>query len=241
MRKTDLTFWYRWIVANTLAETVGLGGAFIIGYAFISLFDQPIGAIPTLLLAGLAVLLGTLEGAVVGLAQGFVLKQCLPDMGVGQWVLATAVGALVAWTLGMLPSTAMDLRQSASTAPPTEVPDLVNYLLAIGLGAVAGPILAFAQWLMLRRHVSKAWRWIPANAAAWMVGMPIVFVGPGLIGEGMSLAVIGLTIIVVVAAAGAAVGAIHGFVLVKYLLPSQRVEEAAEQLAEADSPGVPAE
>jgi hypothetical protein len=119
----------------------------------------------------------------------------------------------------MLPSTAMDLGQQGSTAPPPDIPDILNYLMAIVLGAIAGPLLASVQWLVLRKVISRAWRWIPANALAWMVGMPIIFLGPGVINEEMSPLAIGLLVLVTVGLAGAAVGAIHGYALVKFLLP----------------------
>jgi hypothetical protein len=218
--KTDRSFWLQWVLANTLAEIVGLGGAFVIGYGLVLLLDLPAGAGPTLRLAGLAIVLGTAEGLIVGLAQGLVLKQRLPQLGLNRWVPATAAGAFLAWVLGMLPSTAMDLGQQGAAAPPPDIPDIVNYLMAIVLGAVAGPILASVQWLVLRRHIARAWRWIPANALAWMVGMPVIFIGPGVISVEMSPLVIGLVVLVTVGLAGAAVGAIHGYVLVRFLLPA---------------------
>jgi hypothetical protein len=50
-------------------------------------------------------------------------------------------------------------------------------LLAAGLGALGGVVLAFPQWLTLRRIVRGASIWIPANMLAWLVGMPIIFSG----------------------------------------------------------------
>ncbi len=208
---------------------MGLGGAFIIGFVAVSLWGEPTDTASTLLMAALAILLGALEGAIVGLTQGWVLKRRLSTIAVGRWVLATAIGAFLAWTLGMLPSTIMSLSPDNSTAPPPEIPDYVNYLMAIGLGAVAGPILAFAQWLALRRLAARAWLWIPVNAAAWMVGMPIIFVGPGIIQEDTPVLTIGLIILVIVALDGAAVGAIHGYALIRFLLPAPLMKQQVNQ------------
>jgi hypothetical protein len=76
------------------------------------------------------------------------------------------------------------------------------------------------QWLRLRLVVPRrsAW-WLPANAAAWAAGMPIVFAGAHL---GASLeppGAIALLAALTLAAAGAIVGAIHGRVLL-WLVPA---------------------
>jgi hypothetical protein len=223
MNRTERAFWYRWILANALGETLGLGGAFGVGYAVMAALGEPVGAIPALLRAALAVGLGTLEGVVVGCAQGWVLRGWLPDLSRQRWVIATAAGAFFAWTLGMLPSTLMDFRAPTNASPPA-IPDALIYLLAAGLGLVAGPILALAQWLVLRRVLERAWRWIPANALAWMIGMPVIFIGPNALPEGAPAWRIGLTIGAVVMAAGAVVGAIHGYALIRFLRPARSIE-----------------
>jgi ELWxxDGT repeat protein len=56
---------------------------------------------------------------------------------------------------------------------------LVQYGLAMALGVVAGPILGLAQWTVLRGLVSGAGRWLWANALAWAVGMPVLYILPG--------------------------------------------------------------
>jgi len=217
--ESGFSFWARWVLANSAAETVGLGGAFLAGYAIVSLVGAREGSVSALLLGGLAIALGMLEGAIVGAAQGLVLRRRLPGLSVRKWVLGTAAGALVAWTLGMLPSTIMSFGPQQAGPAAADIPDLFVYAAAAGLGAVAGTILASAQWLVLRRHVSKAWRWLPANAAAWMVGMPMTFIAADRIQPQTLPVVIGFSILVAVALAGAVVGAIHGFILTRWLLP----------------------
>jgi hypothetical protein len=160
------------------------------------------------------------EGFVVGVAQGAVMRQRLANFKIRSWVIATIIGALLAWMLGMLPSTLMNLAANdASSAPPMDMPDWISIVLAMPLGAVAGVILASAQWLALRRWIAHAWVWLPANALAWLVGMPVIFIGTSMIQADTGAIQSALMILVAIAIAGAVVGAIHGSVLVK-LLPA---------------------
>lgn len=68
--------------------------------------------------------------------------------------------------------------------------------------------------VVLRRHVSRAGWWIPANAAGWALGMPLVFVAISLAPFGGPLWAILLVVSLGLAAAGAVVGAVHGGMLV---------------------------
>ena len=53
----------------------------------------------------LAVVLGTvLEGVVVGAAQEFVLRRRLTQLRPRSWIVATAIGAALAWVLGWCPA-----------------------------------------------------------------------------------------------------------------------------------------
>lgn len=200
--------WGRWILANALSETVGLGSTLLIG-AFLLVQAEPIiGTVPAAVLGVLAATL--IEGSLVGTAQWLVLRRPLPRVRWRAWVTATALGACVAWTLGMVPSILL----STGTSSSTQISDLVVYALAAGLGLVAGFILGFPQWFVLRSSVSRAGWWGPANALAWMVGMVVVFIGTGFIPETGITWPIAFLLLVFVLAAGALVGAIHGLVLV---------------------------
>lgn len=217
LAKIDREFWLRWVAANALAEGVGLGGIFVMGFFLFSRFGQEIGATPVLLLATSAVLLGTFEGVLVGAAQWWVLRRRVPTLTAHSWIGASAAGAFLAWTLGMVPSTLIDFSTQAGSAPPPEPPAVVVLLLAAVMGAVAGPVLAGAQWIVLRRYVTGAWRWMPANALAWAVAMPVVFLAPERLADSASGVAAGALAIGIVALAGGIVGTIHGTVLVRLL------------------------
>lgn len=115
---------------------------------------------------------GAIEGACFGLGQAHALRGTPGQVPRLLWVVATAAAAGLAWSIGMLPSTLSDVGVVLDLGQP------VAWLL-IGLGGVM--LLASiptAQWVVLRSVVSSAWRWVPLNMAAWLVGLVFTFV-PG--------------------------------------------------------------
>jgi hypothetical protein len=222
LSRWDWSLWRRWVVANALGELVGLGATAVAGVALAQLFAATLTTFASLAGAGAMILLGTFEGVVVGLAQWLALRRPFPALSRRAWVLASAAGAFAAWTLGMIPSTLIDFGADAGAAPPAGMSDTLMYALAAAMGAALGPILGLPQWLALRPHARRAAWWIAANAAAWTLGMPIVFIGassapaggwPGLVATGLLTAT----------AAGAMVGAVHGLALIWLAQPRRRL------------------
>ncbi len=217
MTDTDkrVMLWLRWVGANAVGELLGLGATFaVIALAFSGLEGQP-GAGSVVLSFLLAVASGALEATLVGLAQWWAMHPWFPAITRRAWWLATLVGALLAYVLGYLPSTLMSLGEGASQSPVAEPPQWIVLLLAAGLGAVAGAVLSFAQWLVLRKKVRRAGWWIPANMLAWLVGMPIIFWGIDAAQKGQPLPQTVLLLAGCLLLTGAVVGAIHGALLVR--------------------------
>ncbi len=214
--------WRPWVLANAVGEAVGLDLTALVVAVAISSVGEGSGALATLGMAALAVLAGALvEGAAVGTAQWLVLRRALPRMPWSTWVAATGAGAFLAWTLGMISSTVMSLGSgSGGGGAQAEPSELLMYTLAFLMGLALGPVLGFAQWLALRRHVRGAALWIPANALAWAFGMAVIFVGigPALGGGGFGLGSVAI-LLFTLACAGGVVGAIHGLALVRLLRP----------------------
>lgn len=207
-------FWQCWVIANALGELVGLGTVATVGFFVFQRVGEPTNITQALAFAAVFIFLGAFEGAVIGLTQRQVLRTLLPS--VRGWVLTTVVGAMLAWTVGMIPSTIASLMQqgAAATPAPSEPPLLLMLLFAAGLGAVAGPMLAAFQWLSLRKVLlGKAWLWLPANAAAWALGMPVIFLGAQANELTSSTAAIAGLLALSIFIAGAVVGAVHGHVL----------------------------
>jgi hypothetical protein len=211
------------VLANALGELLGLGLVGAAGMASVRAFGPDRLDAAPLLVASAMVALGAVEGLIVGAAQWRALRQSLPLLSARAWMAATACGALAAWLLGALPSTIMKLAHSgASPAPPPEPGPLLRYAAAAALGLLAGPVLAAFQWRVLRRHVDRAGWWPLANAAAWALGMPVVFLAVGVavgrkLGAGSPVSAL-----VLLALAGAVVGAVHGGVLVNLVARTDR-------------------
>jgi len=144
----------RWVLVVTVGEAVGFTVPAAVGVAVTAASLEPAVSLVAMVLAGLV------EGANFGTAQA----ECLYRWGVlpgrRRWIVATSLGAAVAWSLGMLPSTLGGLHWSAATA------------VALGVGGlILLASLPLAQYLVLRDHVRQAARWIPINMAAWLLGI----------------------------------------------------------------------
>ena len=206
------TIWCQWVLANAMAELLGLGTSSLLWLWLIFSVERSQGV----LFAAAIVVMGSslLEGSAVSIGQWLVLRRLLPYLRWQAWWLATAAGALVAWTLGMIPSTIMSLAEETTTStPPPEISEALMLGLAAIMGLVLGPLLALPQWVVLRRHVVQAGWWIPGNAAAWTLGMPVIFIGMGLIPTGDVTVVTIAIVLLSLAVAGAVVGMVHGVVL----------------------------
>jgi len=202
------------VSANAIAELAGLGTVAALGFMLFKQAGEPDNAVHAIVFAAVFVMLGAIEGAIVGIIQRAVLVTRLPTLK--GWVRATIVGAMVAWAVGMVPSTLVSLGQGPGHGNPAEPPPGLVLLLASGLGAVAGPVLALFQWLRLRKVVTgKPWLWLPANAAAWAVGMPIIFLGAQANEITSSTSAIISLVALALLTAGAVVGAIHGWALLQ--------------------------
>lgn len=110
---------------------------------------------------------GAVEGAVLGWSQARVLKRRLPALSAPRWIAGTAVAAAIAWLIGML----LWSDSGAWPAWPLGVQVVVGALAAAALLCSIG----FAQWLELRRRLSRSGWWVAGTAAAWCLGLAVFF------------------------------------------------------------------
>ena len=206
----------RWTLANALAELFGLGLTFVITGLVFSKLDGQQTIASILLSFAFAVLSGGVEATIVGLAQWRAMRPWFPMVSRLAWWRGTLIGALIAYLLGYLPSTLMSMGEATTQSAPAEEPaQWIVLLLAAGMGAVGGAVLSFAQWLELRRAVTGAGIWIPANMLAWVLGMPVIFWG---VDMAFKMTAIWQSVLVMAGSlfvAGAVVGAIHGAFLIQ--------------------------
>lgn len=149
-----------WLPIVTLAEFLGF--AVPAGVGAITADSPTALAVPVLLVAG------AVEGAALGWGQASVLRRALPELSRSRWVAATAAAAVLAYLVGLAPST---WGAVLTTWPPVPM-----VLTAVVLGCVLLGSIGTAQWLVLRHHLPQAGSWIATTAAAWLLGLA-VFLG----------------------------------------------------------------
>jgi hypothetical protein len=205
------TFWEQWIIATVLSEMVGLVAIVAISTLTHDLHINPYG---------LLTILGAIEGAVLGFSQWIVLR--LHIRHAGWWILATLVGAMIAWFAGLFVSMVLAIATAASL-PTQQAALLLPGIAAQGVGV--GMILGYAQWLVLQPHLRhQIWRktlgWLFANVAAWVLALLIAFIGVGKL-ESSSPGSLNRVMIAVTTGGimGAIVGTITGLALISALKP----------------------
>lgn len=146
--------WRRWFGLVTLGELLGFGVPAVVG----ALVADRAGAVAAVALLSA----GAVEGAVLGWFQARALRPLLPALRGRNWIVATVVGALVAWSVGALLVLTDGLRGWAPTLTATTML-LGGVVILLSIGT--------AQWFVLRDLVDRAARWIAATAAAWLAGL----------------------------------------------------------------------
>jgi len=211
--------WRRWTVATTLGEFAafsvpGVAGALAWGLGF-----------PAAGLFGVMIAAGTAEGVVLGSAQWLALRGCLRGLRWRDWAWATALGGGAAWTLAMVPGAFWDQLDGVHPAVPLVAlaPAGAGVLFSIGL----------AQWLVLRRFVERAGWWVPANAAAWSIGVTLVIAAMSPTNEDTPVAVAAAVSVTAELAMGVVVAGITGAALVWLLREGERGVEAGARTAGA--------
>jgi hypothetical protein len=209
--------WGRWVAANAASEAAGLGLTLALTGLVIARLEALGGLAAVLVAFAAAVASGVIEATAVGLAQHWAMAPWFPGLKRRAWWLATLAGALLAYVLGYLPSTIINLMQAGDMtgAPVAEPSQGVVLLLAAGMGLVTGAILSFAQMRALRPWVDGAGRWVPANMLAWALGLPLVFVAIDLAFVQPAPWASVLVVLVGLLLTGTVVGAVHGLALVR--------------------------
>jgi len=189
----------RWIAAFVLGELVGFVPPALTGAGLANA-----GVTDPVLVSGLVVA-GAAEGAILGFAQGRVLTAALPGPITSRWVVATALGAAVAWLAGMGGSAL--IQAWGVSVVPLVVPGFVIGLCAMG----------FLQWCVLRPHLSRCLVWVPVTAGSWLVGVLIPVAALSLVPNSWPLLSHVSVGVAAAVAMGATVGAISGGTLDRLL------------------------
>jgi hypothetical protein len=218
-------FYRRWVLANAWSEGMGLGTTSLLMWIAAPRVVEVTSTTGIILSAAGAIVVGMLlEGVLVGMAQEQVLRLRMPAIRRLSWVIRTTLGAGLAWLLGMVPGVAASLATTDGAVPASSEPTrVVQFGLAVMMGVALGALLGAVQWTALRRHASSAGRWILANAAAWAVGMPLLFAGMDLVPWTAGPALITASIYAIGTITGLIVGSIHGVALMSLITWTTRV------------------
>lgn len=178
-------FWRGWLLRCGSAEFVGIGLAALVAVQLMTAFPDPQTLAQRLLVYVSLLTVGALEGALIGLAQGTMLQRIVPNLRVTRFAGWTALVAMLAWAVGMAPSTFLPLalgpaaRTAADSAAASASEPPVALILAISAagGALGGLLIAAAQVIELRQHVPTVRPWIAATAAGWALALPLDMLG----------------------------------------------------------------
>jgi hypothetical protein len=149
-------FFRRWLALVALGESAGFAVAAATGVTVAVTEPAPVLAFLMLLAAG------AVEGALLGVGQVLALRALPIERSLlRRWPGLTGLAAVLAWSIGLLPS----------TLPGLGWLNPVFWGAASLLGPVLLTTIPAAQLFLLRRMVRRPWRWLPANILGWLVGI----------------------------------------------------------------------
>lgn len=157
------------------------------------------------------------EGALLGLAQGWLLRGIRRRLAF-DWTLATVAGLL----LGRFIEYTADLSPVAGAL--LRSPFIVQISAGAALGAIVGAASGSFQALLLRGVIRHPYRWIAVCGAAWALTLPALLV-VGFAGEQLSGIPVwraAVALLVLFAGIGAGTGAIEGLGLTWLLQAPER-------------------
>ena len=154
-RATGWALWLHWVVASTVALPV-----VAVALAAVTRFSaQEFEGVRDY------AMIGSLIGAVTGVAQWLVLRRHMSSGGWGSavvWMLSMGLVGAAGLAAGFAPRQTLSV---LGAAPPQGFSGVL--LVTCALGTVAGVL----QWGVLRTRVSRAGWWILANAVAAPAGL----------------------------------------------------------------------
>ncbi|MEV0895353.1 hypothetical protein [Actinoplanes sp. NPDC049802] len=149
--------WRSWTATVTAAEVAGFLAPAAVGA--LTADAAWTVTVPALLAAG------AVEGTLLGWGQAVVLRRELPGFPRRRWIAVTAAAAVLAYAIGVLPSSAAGVWQRWPAAAQVVVGGLLGLALLNSIGV--------AQWTVLRRLVPHSARWIGYSAVGWLAGLAV--------------------------------------------------------------------
>ncbi len=151
---------------------------------------------------------GLIGGALVGLAQGWVLRSHLRHAS--QWMLVSALswGAVALFQLGAI-----------GWMAPETLSLWIRAIMGLVYGTYVGAGLGAAQWWVMRKQVVQAWRWVPWTSGIWAVAIAL---GWTIGGELRIVSNLFVSEVVGLGLAWGAIATLSGLAIVRLLYSKQR-------------------
>jgi hypothetical protein len=165
----------RWVLACLVGEAMGIAVAAGGFWASDVVYPEPRGAAARVAGWLVVVTAGAIEGAALGTATWWVLRDRIPALPAVRWIGAMIAVAAAGWAVGMLPST-VNTSAVDGAGPPWWLGLLV---IAVG-GAAGGAVVGAAQAWALRGFASGLGRWVVLNTVAWPLALLEIFAVAGL-------------------------------------------------------------
>lgn len=174
-RSTSMSsLWAKWTINCALGELIGIGCAGLLAYSANTLLGEPDSLVEKLIILLIMLIAGLIEGTVLSFFQWRILVRKIPTLNRSIWFKYTASVAVLGWFLGMLPP--LFLNHSSEVTNESQEPSrLVILMLSTLLGLFLGALFGLFQWFVLKKHISKAYKWIIANALGWSLAMSVIF------------------------------------------------------------------
>jgi hypothetical protein len=155
-QKFSLLWWMAWV-------TLGLALGFIVPSvtSFVAVVDgrDATGQFIYTVLGGAA------QGLILGFAQAFALRKTAASLPMFRWILITALGGLIAWIVGTVPGSFLNIEATSPAA----------IIVLVAFAFVAIVAMPSAQFFVLRGtkfgKIGRVWRWVPITAVAWTAGI----------------------------------------------------------------------
>ncbi|MCH8876689.1 MAG: hypothetical protein IIA89_07670 [Chloroflexi bacterium] len=205
-------FWLGWVLASTVGGAVGVAVGGLTLFIFVAFaVDADLDVVGKTLLGavGFAVF-GAVIGASLGIAQWLVLRRQVSepassaspwpfswrllwesDLGIAQWLDARVIPLLRrTWVL------ASTVGGTVGVAVGGTVGEVVGGAVGVAVAAtVIGASLGIAQWLVLRRQVSRAGWWVLASTVGFVATFAVTSAVSFVVGGAMGGAITGAVLV----------------------------------------------
>ncbi len=210
-------YWKKWTLSNIAGVWLGIGLSGSIAAGIWQWIGTPQNAGEKLQLLLVMLLVGGLQGFLLGYFQWRVLKEKFPAMAAAQWAGITMAVSVLGWLMGMVPALFF-MGKNAQPGVEYQEPALILVIVgAMALGLIFGAIFGIVQWLVLQRFAKESVQWVTGNSLGWGLAMIFIFMAVSLPVETTPvwMAIIGY--IFGSALAGLSIGALTGIYLNKII------------------------